>query len=440
MFSPHRMTKNLLFNLVLLVLIIAEYLFLFVLFDKHVTGQTFNAIGFFVSSLAIGMLLIAKFYNKSVVVAQPKKNTRRKNVLLFALYCGCLLVANMATNDIIKSIDYNKYSDVIPTIVLLTKSFLAGHFPYGREVLAPLGYHNSSSYLTMHWLPFTFAEWFHVDYRTISFSVWCLGAGVIMLRSKHTTQNWLQIMIPPMLMLAYVYIAFCDRAIIGVTVEIMICGYYMLLMYSLNQKKVWLSGLIISSCMLSRYYIALWIPLYAFVLFVSGERKSLFKIAACSFVFVLALYIVPFLSKDWGYLYRTYVSNYENATYYEWFNLNGDGLPAHLFSGIGLAHLFYLKYRSTNLMVGFKLLEKIFFLANITVLGLMMVWYWFNRKKMITNIFLMASFKIYLSVFLAFIVLPYRYLAITSIFVSIAIFAEQLRYTISESESTVQPY
>ncbi len=42
----------------------------------------------------------------------------------------------------------------------------------------------------------------------------------------------------------------------------------------------------------------------------------------------------------------------------------------------------------------------------------------------------MASFKIYLSIFLAFIMAPYLYLYITDIFISIVILSEQSRYNI----------
>jgi len=62
---------------------------------------------------------------------------------------------------------------------------------------------------------------------------------------------------------------------------------------------------------------------------------------------------------------------------------------------------------------------------------LMGVWYWYNRKKIDLRIFLIASFKIYLTFFLAFIQIPYVYLMTVGNFVSIAILAELMRYKVS---------
>jgi hypothetical protein len=54
--------------------------------------------------------------------------------------------------------------------------------------------------------------------------------------------------------------------------------------------------------------------------------------------------------------------------------------------------------------------------------------YWWKRHRIHPVIFLMSSFKIYLTLFLNFIQVPYIYLMITASFVSIAIFAELGRY------------
>jgi hypothetical protein len=58
----------------------------------------------------------------------------------------------------------------------------------------------------------------------------------------------------------------------------------------------------------------------------------------------------------------------------------------------------------------------------------MAAWYWKNRLKIHPRVFMMVSFKIYLTLFLNFIQVPYIYLMITAAFVSIAIFAELCRY------------
>lgn len=81
-------------------------------------------------------------------------------------------------------------------------------------------------------------------------------------------------------------------------------------------------------------------------------------------------------------------------------------------------------------MDGYLLLNKIMLVGPLLALAVMGVWYWFHRSRIYYRIFLLASFKIYLSIFLAFLIVPYLYLSIAAIFISVAIFAEQARYRV----------
>jgi len=173
--------------------------------------------------------------------------------------------------------------------------------------------------------------------------------------------------------------------------------------------------------------------LWAFALFISGHKKQLYKTIVVVLAVICILYIIPFLSKNWLALYESF-KDYESLPLHEWYHLDGNGLPCHLYAGTGFAHLFYEKYIHTDLLTGYKLLKKIFYLSILFTLLAMGVWYWFNWKKIDNKIFFLASFKIYLSVFLAFILIPYMYLMLTANFVSIAIFAEQARYRLGPKQ------
>jgi hypothetical protein len=173
--------------------------------------------------------------------------------------------------------------------------------------------------------------------------------------------------------------------------------------------------------------VALWLPLWAFVLFVSGNRKQLYKTIAGIVVFVSVLFVIPFLSKDWSFVFSA-LSSYSNGGIGEWLHNNSQGKPIHLYAGTGFAHLFYEKYPIKEMYKGYKQLNQWMFILPFAVLLVMGVWYWFNRIRINYRIFLLASFKIYLSVFLAFVIVPYVYLSLTAIFVSVAIVAEQARY------------
>lgn len=66
-------------------------------------------------------------------------------------------------------------------------------------------------------------------------------------------------------------------------------------------------------------------------------------------------------------------------------------------------------------------------------------WYWVSRKKIDAGVFLIASFKIYLTIFLAFIQIPYTYLMVTAIGVSIAMFAAMSNWKILNASTEAAP-
>ena len=108
-----------------------------------------------------------------------------------------------------------------------------------------------------------------------------------------------------------------ENGIILATVEIMIAAYYMLLISGLNQNNVIIQGVFISCCLLSRYSIILWLPLYAFVLFISNNRKQLAGTVSVVLIMVCVFYVTPFLSKDWTLFYDGY-KYYDKAALHEW--------------------------------------------------------------------------------------------------------------------------
>lgn len=420
------MRRSEFYNTILILLIILENLFLFVFHQNEITSQDVNSWGYFLSSLLIGIVLIVRFYKQPELVESERQPFKRKFWLLF-VYLACLVTLNGFTIRIIKTTNFTYFSDIISAIQLLCKAFLSGHYPYSPDVVAPLGYHGPSNYLPMHWLPCSIAEFYQFDYRTITFAVWCIGALVVMLRSMRRGSIALELSIPILLTGSYLLMAMQEHAIIGATIEIMVAGYYMLLIFGINQKNFIISGLFISICLLSRYYIALWMPLWVFVLLVSGKKKEFLLTSITIAVCVSIIYIIPFLSKDWTALAHSF-KDYEVLPLREWKHFSSKPIPIHLYAGTGFAYLFYEKYSKTDLVAGYNLFKSCFYLAIAVVLMILAVWYVFNRKKIHYKIFLLASFKIYLTVFLAFILVPYTYLMITANFVSIAILAEQSRY------------
>jgi hypothetical protein len=420
------MRKAIICDIILVLLIVLEVLLVLVFPQQKVTDQPLNSTLHFAVSFLFGIVVLVKFYNRTELKGREKLRGKTK-YSIYLLMAAAFFLLNNTTINIIKSFDYRHFSDIIPAVEILTRRLLSGQNPYDQNAMEPLLYHGPSNYLSMHWLPYSIAEYFHFDYRTITFSIWCAGAMFIMIRSTRSCTFLHSLIALVLLSGTYMLIASQSDFIIGATIETMVAGYYMLFIGGLNSKNSFLAGLFIAVCLLSRYYVALWLPLWFFVLFVSGNRKQLTMTILSVIFFLLILYIIPFLSKDWSVPYSSF-KNYENLPFHEWLNACTNCKPGHLYNGTGFAYLFYERYLHTDLFTGYKLMKKAFYCAVFLSLFFLALWYWFKKKKINYTIFLLASFKIYLSVFLSFILIPYLYLMITGIFVSVAIFAEQASY------------
>jgi hypothetical protein len=283
-------------------------------------------------------------------------------------------------------------------------------------------------------LPFTFAELLHKDYRWIAFIVWCIACLKLFNSSMKINKYPLGLFLLLLLLNGnYLLANEFNSLIILTTVEIMIAGYYMLFISGLNQQNAIIQGLFISCCLLSRYSLILWLPLYAFVLLISKNRKLLIGASITIIIMALIFYIIPFMSKDWSSFYNGY-KYYDKAALHEWTYIV-DGKPVQLFQGTGFAYYIYTRFTNLDIMQRINLIQKIHLIACISISLIMGLWYYFNKDKINYKIFLLGSFKIYLSVFLFLIQVPYVYLMITGSFVSIAILIEQGVYTIQPRNS-----
>ncbi len=419
-------------NIIFLVLIFLEGVFMLLTY-RRVWGQTPNAIIYFISSLLIGLLLLVKFFKADVTLVttpQPKRN----NFIVLAISLILLLVTGTLLASIFKEypIDVKK-SDIIPSIQVMVNRLLHGQYAYAP--IYDFGYLFSPTYLPMQWLPYVAAEKSGLDYRWISFAIWGIGYLLIVFRSLKSDNLLLKISIPLLLFGISYAIDLKEPNLPRYTVESMVAGYYMLLITSLNSRNAFFIGICITLCLLSRFSLLLWLPLAAFVLVVSGYRQLVFKVIGVVAFLVAVLYIIPFLSKDWHSFQNGY-EHYDRATLGEWQdNLNDDHMPNQLYAGTGFAHLFYESHTDWQIADKIKQLKKVHVLLSTGICFIMGTWYWRNRKNIDNRIFLMASFKIYLAFFLAFIQVPYVYLMTVASFVSIAMFAEQFSYKLIRADT-----
>ena len=167
--------KNKYSNISLVILIILQFLFLFYFFNNNITNQTVNAIGYFIVSVLYGVVLLYKFYGRD---AQPdvRKASVKKKLIFYISLALTFIWLNNVTIDIMKDFDFPKHSDIIPAVQLMCKQYLKGGYVYSRGVLAPIYWYCPAGYLPAKWVPYLPAEYFHFDYRTVTFIIWIAAA------------------------------------------------------------------------------------------------------------------------------------------------------------------------------------------------------------------------------------------------------------------------
>jgi hypothetical protein len=411
------------------LLILLEVAFM-LYFNKGRLPNGVNELCFTLSSILIGVLLLIKYYGREVQyvpAATIQEKSRLRMIVYPLLICGMAAFA-FAAVDVFKETPVNpSFSDVIPTIQVAVERMLSGERVYAT--INKFGYQLPLTYLPMQWMPYTIAALLQVDYRWVAVGIFFLAAIVMVVRCNRVSPVY---GIAAALLTVYTggMLLMRDTGILSMTVELMVAGYYMLFMAGISGRNPWLRGAAIAVCLLSRYSLVLWLPLWAFVEFAAAGRKDFFRSCGVIVLLVLGLYVIPFLSHDWGAFARSY-HYYSQAAKGEWNNVDGDNsIPAQLNNGLGFARLFYEKLWHYSVADRLKSLQKVHFAVCIGSAVIMGAWYWIKRRRIHPRIFLMASFKIYLSLFLAFIQVPYPYLMITAAAVSIAIFAELPRWRV----------
>jgi hypothetical protein len=161
--------------------------------------------------------------------------------------------------------------------------------------------------------------------------------------------------------------------------------------------------------------------------YIAGERKKAVVVAATALGMLLVFYWLPFLRKDpmifiKGYQYHT------TAAYGEWLNdlsvLKG---KFYLYNGFGFTAwaLKFIPGDLKHILTSYQRLQLA--LCFVTVVSLL---YYFvkNRTIIDTETFLLFSFKIYLTVFYAFIQIPYKYLYLMPVIISSVLLVMAFRY------------
>jgi hypothetical protein len=210
-----------------------------------------------------------------------------------------------------------KWSDVITQARVLYDRFTQNEFPYtpidivGSHILQPV-------YMPMHWLPVSITDFLQIDIRWAGFIVLAIVAslfGWLLALQKGPFLLRLTILLLPSIALwGFILGAPAD---ILVSFDIVIAAYYLLLAYGLAMRQLWVVTLGIILCLLSRYTLLFWLPLFALLFFMEFRLKKSLLVCGGVLTAVLLLFVIPFYLRDPELIDRG-LTHYKNATVAEW--------------------------------------------------------------------------------------------------------------------------
>ncbi|KAA9331341.1 hypothetical protein F0P96_13925 [Hymenobacter busanensis] len=330
-------------------------------------------------------------------------------VLLSAVLTGGVVAKQIGRQPLSELLTH---SDIVPALQVYVSRWLSGAQVYQRIELG--GYSFLPNYPPLQWLPFVPAELLGIDYRW-----WAAGAlllalaayQILVARLGLSWGEWLLKALVPVLVVHFVVLT--ERNLMGLTVESLAFGYYALLALAILHRSAAARAIALVFCVLSRYSLALWLPLYAVLLWYESPKQARRTIGLA--LALTGAILVAFLWHDPSIFLRAQLENFD-VTVGEWQNHVEDtlhGWPRHVFTGTGLAPWWY--HGPAAAAESIRSLQTVHFAVCAAVPLLWGLWWWPRRHRLDVRLVALFSLKAYLAVFYAFLILPYVYLAILSL-------------------------
>jgi hypothetical protein len=372
----------------------------------------------FLASLFIGIYPIVLAYKRRIAGENPvaRLSALKRTLPILIAVLGITITA-IFVSRIFQDYEINaERSDIIPCIDVMVSRFLNGAFPY--KTVSEWGYDIYPNYLPLTWMPFILAKLLNIDFRWLAFAVLCLGIllyVLVLLTKNMSLANCIFLSALPFAVLLTFMIF--EPAIFGHSIETLIVGYYLILSLSIFSESVFYRAIGVTLCLLSRYSLIVWVPLYLIVVFFLEKRKNALYISAFALLAILIIYCVPFLSRDL-YIFQRGSNYYNICAIGEW-----NARPFHLFRGVGFACYFY-NFLKGPLLDRLRLLQSthiILSFLSVLIPGLL---YIKLKKHVHYKLYLLCSLKIYFAFFYNFIQVPYMYLFLVPVVVSLVIVLE----------------
>ncbi|MDX2245704.1 MAG: hypothetical protein SF052_02940 [Bacteroidia bacterium] len=322
-------------------------------------------------------------------------------------------------------IDIDK-SDIIPTIKVCVRRFLNGEPVYAEITEFP--YPHFPNYFPFKWLPFIIPEIMGMDYRWLPLAMVATGLGFYhhnLICARIPTWMLGLLSVAPWLILLYYHLHMPWN--IAYTVELLDLGYYLIMTYFLIREKVIISAISLTMALLSRVSFAFWLPAFLLGMWAKENKSYAVKLGLMVFAGVILLFVLPFVAPDRHVLAKG-EDAYFRAARASWSmseadRESGKKVPHVMRDETGFASWVYiLSEKEPEEKI--RLIQKIHLgfslsAALLTGLGWLLI-----RWKIPAKYYFLFSLKLYLGLFYAWIQVPFFYLFITPLFLSLFLLQE----------------
>lgn len=414
----------------ILIFGLALYFQIFLIFEgaQHY-GLIGNAIFFFLFSLGIAIFFFFDLNRKDSVKIEESKSTYTYSYpWLFALLGGLSIILSFEELRKLFLIYANpaEMSDVIPQLETQYNRFVQGVFPYSAVTEIP--YKPYPVYMPMHWLPIGISKMLHIDVRWSAYFIYVVAAmfvGYYIGKQQiHILVKIISTFIPSVPLWAYVLFGQGDLMI---STEIMIAAYYLILACGLLLRNHYIILLGIVLCLLSRYTLIFWLPLFAILFYVNQPFKKVIWFASAIIAAVLLIYIFPFFLRDTTILSKG-VAYHNGCAVAEWAG------PFYT-ANHGLHFAFAIKqFTGDDAEYGVYINRIIQAMVLLLTMAIGLIHYFKKKASISYYDFALAYLYIFMLVFYVFCPLTYRYYLIVLLVLTVAL---GLRYLFNRNQETL---
>lgn len=323
-------------------------------------------------------------------------------IVVFIIYHAYFIIASLP-------IDY-RIADMLPVMKVMCQRLFHGEIIY--KPIPEIWNGLLPVYLPLMWLPIAPFEYIGIDVRWTTIIFFLLGIFfLLMILFPFKKNNALFIMMSlTSLFFLINYIVQKEKRVLSITEEGIIIGYYLFLGYALSTKKTILQAIAISLCLLSRFSLLLWIPVYIFyTYYFESKQKGKILVLIISII-VLLVFLIPFGFRQMDYFLTVVPYSYRKTYDIIWATRS-----VEIMNYLGFAKFFDISQQKllANIQIVTSVLSPVLFFSLFKI---------FYKKLSLNNSFLgICSLKFSLVFFYNFLEIPFYYVFLVPTFFSYCI-------------------